>query len=126
MIDWLAAGRQIEGQSNGVAEKAITNGEIKEAIVLEVLVKKATEGDHDAILSLCQEIAKNVLFHAKCVLRNYDDAGDVAQEVLIRVCTKISDLNEPKAFKVWLNSIITNETNRYMMKNSKHSVVLNI
>ena len=126
MIDWLTVGRLKDSQSSGVTETGIAKGESKEAITLEGLVKKATEGDHDAILSLCQEIAKNVLFHAKCVLRNYDDAGDVAQEVLIRVCTKIRDLNEPKAFKVWLNSIITNETNRYMMKNSKHSVVLNI
>ena len=126
MIKRLSKRSQIDGDKDRTTETGTAIVITKEAEMFEELVRDATGGDHDAILILCQEIARSVLFHARCILRNYDDAGDVAQEVLIRVCAKIRDLKDPKAFRVWLNSIITNETNRYMAKNSKYSTVLNI
>ena len=126
MIDRLTRGRQRNGEKSCMAEIDVVDEKAKEAAEFDKLVLKATEGDHDAILSLCQEIARGVLFHANRILLNYEDAGDVAQEVMIRVCDRIRNLKDPGAFKIWLNTIITNEANRYMMKNSKHSVVLNI
>ncbi|MCL2827075.1 MAG: sigma-70 family RNA polymerase sigma factor, partial [Eggerthellaceae bacterium] len=49
------------------------------------------------------------------------DAEDVAQEVMVRVCQKITELNDPKAFIAWLGSIVVNESRRQMMKNSRYN-----
>lgn len=94
--------------------------------VIENLARKAAAGDREALIGLCRAIAKGVLFRVSCRLRNPMDAEDAAQEVLIRVCSNIQGLDDPKAFSGWLNSIIINETNRYFTKNSKHSSVLDI
>jgi len=90
---------------------------------LESLARKAKRGDRSALYTLCQIIANDVLFRAKCIMANQMDAEDVMQEVLIRVCTKIKELKEPKAFRGWLSSIIINETRRHMAKNSKHTAL---
>lgn len=91
-----------------------------------LLVLKASQGNKDALAELCRSIVKGVLFRTTRVLGNQADAEDVTQEILIRVCSYINELREPNAFYVWLNKIIMNETNRYMMKNSRHGVLLNI
>jgi len=93
-----------------------------ENIVIEGLAAKAKRGDINALIALCKEIVGDVYFKVSCIMDNYMDAEDVAQEVLIRVCTKIRKLNDPKAFNAWLGAIIINEARRQMSKNSKHIV----
>ena len=90
------------------------------------LVQKASQGTHDALIELCRTIAKGVLFRTTRILDNQMDAEDVTQDVMICVCSHIHELKEPRAFYVWLNRIIVNETNRYYMKRSKRGVLLNI
>jgi len=101
-------------------------GEDHRAAIREQLVEKAIHGDKEALISLCESISKNVYFRAHCKLQDHIDAEDATQEILIRVCTGITDLKNPKAFGKWLNTIIINETNRYFKKRSRHSKVLNI
>jgi len=105
-------------------EKNTGNGRDNDAFV--TLVKRATTGEHEALIELCQTIVKGILFRTTRILGNQTDAEDVTQDVMICVCTHIHELREPKAFYVWLNRIIMNETNRYFMKRSKHGVLLNI
>ena len=93
---------------------------------VESFVGKAMRGDRDALYSLCQAIANRVLFRASCRLNNQQDAEDATQEILIRVCSKIRELKNEEAFGGWLNSIIMNETNRYLVNNTKHGIVLDI
>ena len=93
---------------------------------IEELAARARRGDRDSLMELCRSIARNVLFRVSCKLRTRADAEDVAQEVLIRICSNIRELKDPKAFGAWYNRIIINETNRYLLKNSKHGVVVSI
>ena len=90
----------------------------------EALVQKAREGNVSALLELCELIAQGVLFRVKYILNNHPDAEDTAQEVMIRVCRNIHQLDNPKAFNGWLNSIILNEARRSMKKNSRHDTVI--
>ena len=92
----------------------------------EQLVIKATKGRKDALQDLCKAVAQDILFSTTRILNNRSDAEDAAQEILIRLCTSIQDLKEPKAFGAWLGRIITNETRRIMLKNSRHSNVVSI
>ena len=91
-----------------------------------LLVRKASQGNRDALMDLCKTIGKGVLFRTTRILGNQTDAEDVTQEVMFSVCNHIHELREPKAFYVWLNRIIMNESNRFLMKRSKHGVLLNI
>jgi len=97
-----------------------------ESKAFEQLVVQSREGDPEALMELCRTIAKGVLFRTKRRVQNRMDAEDVAQEVLIRICEKIHELREPKAFFGWLNKIIINEANRTIMKTSKHNNELDI
>ena len=97
---------------------------IDETFVL--LVRKASQGNRDALVDLCKTVAKGILFRTTRILGNQTDAEDVTQEVMICVCSHIHELREPKAFYVWLNRIIMNESNRYLSKKSRHGVLLNI
>lgn|GEM_PF-689239 len=90
---------------------------------LEKLVEKAINGDRDALCSLCENVAKSILFRTKYVLNNEADAEDVTQEVLIRTCENIRSLRSPKAFNAWLGGIIINESNRHLSRNSKKETV---
>ena len=110
-------------QNNGVNAQS---GNKSEREAFQFLVLRASRGNNDALKEVCKSIAKGILFRTTRLLGNQVDAEDVTQEVLILVCSNIHTLREPKAFYVWLNSIIMNETNRYMVKNSKHGVLLNI
>ena len=107
-------GKQLEGQHSDAQ------------LQLEELVKRASEGDKDALCELCEKIAKSVLFQVTYILGRRDGVEDVAQEVLIRMCENIRNLRSPKAFKVWLVRIIINEKNRYLAKSMKLGDALNI
>ena len=94
--------------------------------VVQHLAAQAIKGEREALVALCQSIARNVMFRVMRFVRNQADAEDVAQEVLIRVCENIQGLKDPKAFYGWLNCIILNETRRYIGKNANHTAVVSI
>jgi len=114
----------MQGRRN-TADRSFETDE-QRAAMREQLVEKAIDGDKEALINLCESISKNVYFRAHCKLQDHIDAEDATQEILIRVCTGITDLKNPRAFGKWLNTIIINETNRYFKKRSRHSNVLNI
>ena len=92
----------------------------------EMLVKRASACERQALVELCESIAKEVLYR---VTRNVGDptnSEDISQEVLIRICENIRYLREPKAFRAWLSKIVKNEVNRYYKLNSRYNEVLDI
>ena len=96
---------------------------------LEPLVEKAVAGDGDALRDLCEEMGKGILFRINHILGksvNPMDAEDISQEVFLRICESITTLREPKYFRKWLNSIITNETNQFLRRKLKRGTMLDI
>ena len=96
---------------------------------LEPLVEKAVAGDGDALRTLCEELGRGVLFRINRILGNSVsamDVEDISQEVFLRICEKITTLREPKYFRKWLNSIITNETTQFLRGKLKRGTVLDI
>ena len=107
-------------------EENVPAKQTQEKQAIERLAEQAKNGDREALTELCKAIARNVLFRVALKVPNKMDAQDIAQEVLIRVCQQIRKLANPKAFTSWLSSIISNETMRFIGKNSKHAVIVNI
>ena len=105
------------GISGGKANK----NETAQGLTQEKLVQKAIQGDSEAIAELLESVTKTVLYYTSGTLRSRMDAEDAAQEVLVRVYTKIGTLKNPEKFKTWLRTIIVNETRRFMIKNYLHN-----
>ena len=92
----------------------------------ERIIKRAITGDREALTELCKSTARSVLFRVSCKVSNQMDAEDIAQEILIRMCQKIGELSDEKAFGGWLNRIINNETSRFITKNLKPVSIISI
>ena len=110
--------QSVDEDSQEIKERA------NEAFIL--LVKEASSGNREALKELCMSIVKGVLFRATRIIGNTMDAEDVTQEVMFNVCVNIHELREPRAFYVWLNRIIMNESNRYLAKRAQHNVILDM
>ena len=111
-------------QGAGAAPSAPRAAYDKRAV--ENLAKRAMRGNREALIDLCNAIARDVLFRVMRRLPDRTEAEDVAQEVLIRVCANIRTLKHPKNFGAWLNSIIKNETNRYAKAELAAAPILDI
>ena len=90
----------------------------------DVTVSNAIKGEKGALQTLCEKIARDVLFRATFICGNQTDAEDISQEALIRVCTNIHKLRNPIYFRRWLSRIVLNEARRHFEKNSKQKLML--
>ena len=91
---------------------------VKEKSFSDVTVRDAIKGEKGALQTLCEKIARDVLFRATFICGNQIDAEDISQEALIRVCTNIQKLRNPVYFRSWLSRIVLNEARRHFEKNS--------
>jgi RNA polymerase sigma-70 factor (ECF subfamily) len=79
---------------------------------LNTLIKRAIAGEAIALEQLCQMYAKTILFQARLLVRNKDEAEDVAQRVAIEMLRGIQKLRSPYAFRSWLQRLIVNACNK--------------
>lgn len=95
----------------------------------EYYVKKAQEGDSDALAFLFQKY-HNLAFYIALKLCHCDaDAEDIVQESFIEISRSIHNLQEPKYFKAWLNKVIFSKSTKLFRKNkdmlmSDHDVLV--
>ncbi len=72
------------------------------------LILQAQQGDRAALEALLRSVERPIYKTAFYILQSEQDARDVTQEVLLRICRKIH-LYEPRAiFKTWVLRITTN------------------
>ena len=90
------------------------------------VIKKAAQSDREALVELCALVVKSVLFRISYFIDNRADAERIGQEVLLRMCSEITRFSSPKAFRLWLSSIIVNEINTHFAKISKSQPILEI
>jgi RNA polymerase sigma-70 factor (ECF subfamily) len=74
------------------------------------LIKKAQKGNVDAFEKLVYKYEKLVFNLAFSMLRNEQDAYDIAQEVFIKVYQSISTFNFTAKFSTWIHRITVNTT----------------
>jgi RNA polymerase sigma-70 factor (ECF subfamily) len=88
---------------------------------LNTLIKRAIAGEAAALEQLCQLYAKTILFQARLLVRNKDDAEDVAQRVAIEMLRGIQNLRSPYAFRNWLQRLIVNACNKHNARTRQES-----
>ena len=76
---------------------------------IELLVRNARRGDHDAFRTLLDEHRSAIVSTLfACGVRCPETARDLAQEVAIRTWTKLGTLKEPRTFPAWVRRIAAN------------------
>jgi len=74
------------------------------------LVHLACEGDREAFWQLVAPYLRVVFLTAKSILRNSEDAEEVAQESLLKALRNIRDFRGEASIKTWLVRITVNES----------------
>ena len=71
-----------------------------------ILVKRAKDGDRQALEALCARHQPTVEKLARRILRDPEDARDAAQESLAKVCTRIRQFRGESQFATWLHRLV--------------------
>jgi RNA polymerase sigma-70 factor, ECF subfamily len=73
-----------------------------------ILVKRAKDGDHQALEALCARHQPTVEKLARRMLRDPEDALDATQESLAKVCTRLGQFRGDSQFATWLHRLVVN------------------
>lgn len=74
----------------------------------DLLVEAAGQGDRKALEQLADRYRGRLFSYAFGILRNREEAEDVAQETLLRCCSQVRTVRRRGAFRVWLFRIACN------------------
>jgi RNA polymerase sigma-70 factor (ECF subfamily) len=73
-----------------------------------ILVRRAKDGDAQALDTLCRRHAPRVERLARHVLRDPEDARDAAQESLAKLCVRLRQFRGESQFSTWLHRLVVN------------------
>ncbi len=83
---------------------------------MEELVKKAIDGDKNALNQLVKKIQDPIYNLALRMLWHPEDAKDATQEILIRIVTKLSTFKQESSFKTWSYRVAANSLINFRKK----------
>ena len=92
---------------------------------IESLILLAQKGDSKALEEIVKKVQKDIFAMFSHLCSRKDDISDLTQEALLKMAKSINTLKNPKAFKSWLNQIITNIFYDHARKNPERFVELN-
>lgn len=87
--------------------------------LMELLIKKAQNGDKEAFISIINEHLQMMYKVAKTRLSSEEDIGDAIQETILSAYKSICVLKNTSYFKTWLIKILINKCNDIISKNKK-------
>lgn len=73
-----------------------------------ILVRRAKDGDKQALATLCERHAARVERIALHVLRDPEDARDAAQESLVKLVQRVGQFKGQSQFSTWLHRLVVN------------------
>jgi RNA polymerase sigma-70 factor (ECF subfamily) len=73
-----------------------------------ILVRRAKDGDRQALAALCERYAPRIARQAQHLLDDQEDARDAAQESLAKLCTKLGQFRGESQFTTWLHRLVVN------------------
>ena len=73
-----------------------------------ILVRRAKDGDRQALAALCERHAPRVERLAHHLLRDPEDARDASQDALAKLCVKLAQFRGEAAFTTWLHRLTAN------------------
>lgn len=92
---------------------------MKETVDFSKLVDRALQNDKGAFDELYLLTVKTAYATAELFLKNNDDIQDVLQNTYLKAFQKLSDLNYPNKFEIWIKAIVENECKNYIIKEKR-------
>ena len=71
-------------------------------------MRRAKDGDDQALEALCERHAPAVERLARQLLRDPEDARDAAQEALAKLCVRLRQFRGESQFSTWLHRLVVN------------------
>lgn len=84
------------------------------------LIGKACRGDHQSFCELVRPYERLLYVTAAAVLRNPDDAEDVAQDAVVNAFLNLSTFRKESKFSTWLVQIAYNAARVRLRKQRRH------
>jgi RNA polymerase sigma factor (sigma-70 family) len=81
---------------------------MEEPPTLEVLARRAVDGDRDAVASIVRELQASMYALALRMLWHPQDAEDATQEILVRVVTRLAQFDFESRLRTWAYRVATN------------------
>ncbi|MDE7318876.1 MAG: sigma-70 family RNA polymerase sigma factor [Lachnospiraceae bacterium] len=88
---------------------------------MELLVKKAQQGDAEAFISLIEENKQSMYKVARGILKHDEDIADAISETVLDCYEKICTLKQRSYFKTWMIRILINNC-KDMIRKRKDSI----
>ena len=85
-----------------------TSDKTSESTALELLVRRAVDGDGEALAAVVAAIAPDILLLARRMLGDPADAEDATQDIVIKVITSLGTFRGDSALKTWVYRIASN------------------
>ena len=85
----------------------------------EILVERYRHGDREAFAALVVRYQRPVYNAAWWVLRNADDASDIAQIVFMKVAERLDEFDPHYRFFSWIYRIAVNESLNLLRRNGR-------
>lgn len=82
------------------------------------LIDLTLEGEHTAFDVLVRRYSNSIYTLAYRILRNHDDAADIAQDVFLKAFEALSSFRKKSSFHTWLYRITTNSCINFLRKHS--------
>ena len=83
------------------------------------LIERSTEGDIDAFALLMQKYHKVIYGLAFHLLRNFDDAQDITQDVFIEAFQNLGQLRDHSKFASWIRGITVNLCRMWLRRHTR-------
>ncbi len=84
------------------------------------LIQRACQGDKEAFYSLVQPCEKAIYTIVVSILRNAEDAEEVAQEAVLKALSHLAGFRGEAKFSTWLIQIAINEARLKLRKDRRH------
>ncbi len=95
-------------EADSHTEAGVTAGLAAGLGIAPALIEEARRGDREALNRLLAVVRPRLLAVALRIMRDRDDAEDVVQESLIKVCRSLTRFEGRSAFTTWLHRIVVN------------------
>jgi len=98
----------------------VVAGDVQDEKELRKLIAAFRRGDQGAYARIVEKYHQPVLALAYRMVRDHDEAADIAQDVFVKMARHIDRYDEKRRFYTWLYRITFNATIDHIRRNRRH------
>lgn len=84
---------------------------------MNLLIKKAIDGDKDAFSKLISEYERKLYIIARSRISNEEDVKDIIQDTIMNAYINLKTLKNIDKFNSWITTILINKCNKFYVNN---------